>query len=527
MKTSNIRVSDSKSAKRSNYRPTLIGIVIGVISSVFIWWFSLSESEKGDHASKDQKQPLYWVAPMDDSYRRDKPGKSPMGMDLVPVYSTSGENSVASHSTGEVMISPAVQQNMGVKLAEVTIGRLQSRLSVTGSTFFDEDSIVHIHPRVEGWIDDLFIKSQGDSVEKGQPLYTLYSPELVSAQEQYLLAVKRRDKTLMEGAKARLISLGVTSSFIEKIRDQQRVFQTVTFSAPQSGVVEALSIREGFFVQPGNTLMSIANLQKVWVIADVPERYFERVKVGNKAQVSFAGTGTNTRLGQIDYIYPSLSLTTRSIKVRITLDNDRGALRPNMFADVALSLTESGLSLLVPKSAIIRTAAQNRVVISDGAEHFKSVAVVLGDSDDDFFEVLDGIMPNDKIVVSGQFLIDSESSKNSDFLRMQAPSNQASTYGEILAIDKGEQRLTIARGPIEKWGRGPATMTFDVSPHIDLSHYAVGDPITFTFITGDAFTVIDIKHKTSLSENDRQHPQGSSSTGHSKKHSHGEHMNHD
>lgn len=471
-----------------------------------------AHSDKSAHSDEtDNKAPLYWVAPMDDSYRRDKPGKSPMGMDLVPVYANDDATSAKSNerTPGTVMIPPNVQHNIGVKVAPVTIGALQQTVTAVGNVAYDEDSIVHIHPRVSGWVDRLFIKSQGEQVEEGQALYTLYSPELVSAQEEYVLALKRGDARLIQGAAERLRTLGLSTSVIEALQKTRRVTQTVTFNAPQSGVVEALNIREGFYVQPGTTLMSIAQLDTVWVIAEVPEKYAQIIAPHNGAVITLdeMDHGSDAKWeSHVEYIYPSLSETTRTLKVRIPLNNNNHTLKPNMFAHVGIKPTQRKAALLVPRSAVIRTAEGAKVVLSDGDGNFKSVRVTLGQSDSTHLEVVEGLLPEDDVVVSAQFLIDSESSKSSDFERMKAPDHQATTTGTIEAIElpadtetngaSNNAKLVIARGPIEKWGRGPATMLFSVSKHIDLSQFSEGDNIMFTFVTGEEFTVIDMRKRS-------------------------------
>lgn len=518
-----------------------LGIVLGMLISALLWWlFAGSTGALHDSGEQsDAKQPLYWVAPMDDSYRRDKPGKSPMGMDLVPVYednAMSGMQHGNMMSAGTVMIAPNVQQNMGVRTQKVRVGYLNSTISVTGNVAYNEDTIVHIHPRVEGWIDSLFIKSQGDEVKQGQALYTLYSPELVSAQEEFLLALKRNDKKLIAGARARLRALDLSNAFIETLQQTQKVSQTVTFYAERSGVVEALTIREGFFVKPGTTIMSIAKLDSVWVIADVPETFVQRINLHDGVEVSLGFSPDQRWQSHIDYIYPSLDPVTRTLKVRVPVSNDSSLLKPNMFANVKITPRENRPSLLVPKSAVIRTATSTRVVVTDNTGHFKSIAVVLGGSDKRYFEVTDGLLPNDIIVVSAQFLIDSESSKDSDLMRMSEPDNQATTTGKIVAlpessqassIDNQRSKITIARGPIEKWGRGPATMDFVLSPHIDLSSFSVGDDIVFTFVTGNDFTVVQLKPAnevgaSSLSHGSHSHDlhNSHSQTGHMQSHEH-------
>ena len=520
----------------------LVGLLFGGLIAFGLASLLLSDSSKhgnGESAHSgvnthsdetDNKAPLYWVAPMDDSYRRDKPGKSPMGMDLVPVYANDEATSAKSNerTPGTVMIPPNVQHNIGVKVAPVTIGTLQQTVTAVGNVAYDEDSIVHIHPRVSGWVDRLFIKSQGEQVEKGQALYTLYSPELVSAQEEYVLALKRGDARLIDGAAERLRTLGLSKSVIEALQKTRRVTQTVTFNAPQSGVVEALNIREGFYVQPGTTLMSIAQLDTVWVIAEVPEKYAQIIAPHNSAVVTLdeMDHGSDAKWeSHVEYIYPSLSETTRTLKVRIPLNNNNHTLKPNMFAHVGIKPTQRKAALLVPRSAVIRTAEGAKVVLSDGDGNFKSVRVTLGQSDSTHFEVVEGLLPEDDVVVSAQFLIDSESSKSSDFERMKAPDHQATTTGTIEAIElpadtetngaSNNAKLVIARGPIEKWGRGPATMSFSVSKHIDLSQFKEGDNVMFTFVTGEEFTVIDMrKHSEHAMDKGMVHDSGHSNHNH-------------
>ena len=520
----------------------LIGLLFGGLLAYGLASLLLPDSSKHGHGESahsgvnthsdetDNKAPLYWVAPMDDSYRRDKPGKSPMGMDLVPVYANDEATSAKSNerTPGTVMIPPNVQHNIGVKVAPVTIGTLQQTVTAVGNVAYDEDSIVHIHPRVSGWVDRLFIKSQGEQVEEGQALYTLYSPELVSAQEEYVLAIKRGDSPLIQGAAERLRTLGLSKGVIEALQKTRRVTQTVTFNAPQSGVVEALNIREGFYVQPGTTLMSIAQLDTVWVIAEVPEKYAQIIAPHNGAVVTLDEMDHASDAkweSHVEYIYPSLSETTRTLKVRIPLNNNNHTLKPNMFAHVGIKPTQRKAALLVPRSAVIRTTEGAKVVLSDGDGNFKSVRVTLGQSDSTHFEVVEGLLPEDDVVVSAQFLIDSESSKSSDFERMKAPDHQATTTGTIEAIElpadtetngaSNNAKLVIARGPIEKWGRGPATMSFAVSNHIDLTQFREGDNIMFTFVTGEEFTVIDMrKHSEHAVDKGMVHDSGHSNHNH-------------
>ena len=230
------------------------------------WLLGAASHEAATTATSAEPEPLYWVAPMDPDYRRDQPGKSPMGMDLVPVYAEQAGN---VDSPGTVRISPEVVNNLGVRTARVEMGALPAGIRTVGYVQYDEDRQVHIHPRVEGWIEKLYVKASGDPVEAGQPLYELYSPQLVNAQEELLLALNRDNQRLVRAAEDRLLALQLEPDFIASLRRDRKIRQTVTFYAPLTGVVDNLGIREGFFVKPDTTLMSVGVLDEVWVEAAV------------------------------------------------------------------------------------------------------------------------------------------------------------------------------------------------------------------------------------------------------------------
>jgi len=462
--------------------------ILAIACVVVISWLALPLVKQ----QKNDVQPLYWVAPMDDSYRRDKPGKSPMGMDLIPVYANS-EQSSETQSSGEIMISPRVQHNMGVKFAYADVGRLKFNITALGMVAYNEDYLIHIHPRVEGWIETLYVKTEGEKITRGQKLYTLYSPQLVNAQEEYVIALKRADKRLIESARARLKALHLSDDFLAELEKTQNISPSVTFYAPQNGVVEHLSVREGFFIQPGTTVLSIASLDSVWVEVDVFEQDANNVFIGQKASITLDYMPGEVWHGEVDYIYPELNPVTRTLTLRITLQNRHQLFKPNMFANVTLHGHSDLPVLRIPYQALIQTQSQERVVLADDMGNFKSVEVVSGRRDDHYVEIIDGLLPDDKVVVSAQFLIDSESSKSADFSRMSEPDNQATVKGVIEAISLPD-KITIHRDAIEKWGRVEATVDFVVSPHIDLSTFKVNDTVEFTFVVTQQFTIVDIKH---------------------------------
>ena len=393
----------------------LIGSLLG--AAIATGWHALTSRGVGEPASgAGEAEPLYWVAPMDPDYRRDGPGKSPMGMDLVPVYPGGG----GADSPGTIEISPEVINNLGVRTEVAAYGKLPAEIRTVGYVRYDEDRLIHIHPRVEGWVEKLHVKAAGDPVQRGQPLYELYSPQLVNAQEELVLAYQRDNQLLLQAAQDRLLALQLSPEFIEELKRDRRVRQRVTFRAPQHGVVDNLNIREGYYVQPGTTLMSIGALDDVWVEAEVFERQAALVAVGLPVTMTLEYLPGRQWQGRVDYIYPSLDETTRTLRIRLRFANESGVLRPNMFAQVTVHAGGGEDRLLIPREALIRTGRQDRVVLALGGGRFKSVAVKPGGLAGDRAEILDGLSAGDRVVASAQFLLDSESSTSSDFRRMEA-----------------------------------------------------------------------------------------------------------
>lgn len=493
----------------------IVMVVLALVAGALAGYF-MAGPGSSDNASDAKDAPLYWVAPMDPNYRRDEPGKSPMGMDLVPVYEESGTSKA---SPGTVTISPQVQQNLGVRTATVTTGRLSPVIDAVGYVDYNEDTLVHLHPRVSGWIQTLFVSAEGERIEAGEPLYTLYAPELVNAQKELLAALNRGDSTLMTGAKARLEALGMPDNALNSLMQTQQVRQAITFNAPRSGIIATLPVREGFYVEPNQNVMSIADISQVWVDTDVFERDILRIDEGLDVTMTVPALAGRQWQGKLDYVYPTLDSKTRTLRARLRFDNPQGRLKPGMYASVKIMAKTQNAIVKVPKSAVIRLADSNRVVLDKGQGRFKSVNVTLGRSDDTHFEVTDGLNAGDTVVVSAQFLIDSESSKSSDFMRMTPQSasdhsmhmtdmagsqhsmamddeadsdNAATVNGQLEAIDRDSRTLTIHRDAIEKWQRPAATMAFQVAPDIDITGLKPGQHLRFTFRVGDDFVITEL-----------------------------------
>jgi Cu(I)/Ag(I) efflux system membrane fusion protein len=362
----------------------------------------------------DEPEILYWVAPMDPNYRRDKPGKSPMGMDLIPVYA---ENN--GDGDGSIIIAPEVVQNLGVRTAVAERSRLWRGIDTVGYVDYDESLVSHIHLRTEGWIENLVVQSEGERVSKGQRLFDIYAPELVNAQEEFLQALKLDNKGMQRASRDRLAALGVSSGQIEALQKSGRVQQRVAVYAPQDGVVSTLPVREGMFVKPADRVMSLADLSSVWLLAEVFERQADWVSVGQDADVVLPYQPGTQLEGRVEYIYPGLDSKTRTLKVRLRFANPDETLKPNMYANVKIYGGPRDDIIVVPLEALIRTGRDERVVIDLGDGRFASRSVTAGMESGDWVEIIDGIAPGDRVVTSGQFLIDSEASLKASMTRMQ------------------------------------------------------------------------------------------------------------
>ncbi|WP_022941269.1 efflux RND transporter periplasmic adaptor subunit [Psychromonas hadalis] len=365
-------------------------------------------------AKKAEPKILYWVAPMDANYRRDKAGKSPMGMDLVPVYEQGDDEGEA----GLVKISAVVENNLGVRTTRVIKDNFNVTIKSLGSVQANEDALWQINSRVSGWIEKLYVKSVGTQVQKGQKLYALYSPELVKAQESLFNAIKLNRSGLVKSSKARLKALGVSSQQIKQIIKNKKVSQHIIVYAPQKGTISELKVNEGAFISPATTVVKAVNLDTVWVDVEVFAAQVSLVKLGDMASMSLDYFPGQEWRGKVDFIYPEMSKSNRTLRVRLQFDNPTSQLKPNMFASVILTPVMEEKRLQIPREAVIYAGNMDRVVLALGEGKFRSVLVKVGLENHRFIEVLSGLEEGQKIVTSAQFLLDSESSISADFERM-------------------------------------------------------------------------------------------------------------
>jgi len=427
---------------------------------------------------------LYWHDPMAPGQKFDKPGKSPfMDMQLVPVYAD------GNGDEGSVTISPRVQQNLGVRTAEVTTGTLAAAVEAVGTIAFNERDQAVVQARSNGFVEKLHVRAPLDPVRKDQPLAELYVPEWVAAQEEYL-SVRRmtgtRLEAMVDGARQRMRLVGMTEQQIRLVETTGKIHSRLTVSAPISGVVAELGAREGMAVMAGATLFRINGLDTVWVNAEVRETQASEVRPGNLVEARTSALPGATFKGRVNAILPEVNPVTRTLKARVELANPNGKLVPGMFATVNFVPAARKEALLVPTEAVIRTGNRSVVIVAQGDGKFAPVDVEIGMESEGRTEIRNGLEAGQKIVVSGQFLIDSEASLRGTATRMSdAPAAQGRTSGSQThraqgKIERiGKDAVTISHGAIPSLEWEPMTMEFRLPANGLPGDFAVGDTVMF------------------------------------------------
>lgn len=486
---------------------------LSVLIATFFLAGYLSFGQTASTETEEENGILYWVAPMDPNYRRDKPGKSPMGMDLIPFHAGGDE------AGSDVIISPVVMQNLGVRTSKAELTRLWRGIDTVGYVNYDESKVSHIHLRTEGWIEKLAVESEGERVKKGDFLFKVYSPKLVNAQEELVTAIASGNKGLINATKERLSALGISGSQIKQLQKDKKVKQRISIFAPQDGVVSNLPVREGMFVKPSQKVMTLGDLSSVWLLAEVFERQTQWVEEGQSAEVSLSYIPGEKWEGAVEYIYPDLNPVTRTLKVRLRFDNPGERLKPNMYANVKIFGGAKEDTIVIPVEGLIRTGREERVIVALGEGKFAARQVTSGIESGNYVEILEGVVEGDDIVISGQFLIDSEASMRASLNRMSEPeivddqdmsdmqpavtSNLVSASGVIKYVKSDERKLNIQHEPITELGWPAMTMDFVLAENVDISDLTVSDNVMFQLEQRDGQYLIISVHKM---------PSGSSSS---------------
>ena len=449
---------------------------------------------------KDRKV-LYWHDPMVPGQKFDRPGKSPyMDMPLVPVYA--GQEA----DQGTVTISPQVQQNLGVRTAEVTLDRLAPVVEAVGSVAYNERDVALVQARSSGFVERLHVRAPLDPVRKGQPLAELYVPDWVAAQEEYLAARRMQGIAgLADAARQRMRLAGMTDDQIRQVERTGKVSARMTVAAPASGVVAELAVREGMTVSTGAPLFRINGLDSVWVIAELPESVLARVRAGDEVQAHAASMPGTAFTGKVSAILPEVNPATRTVKARIELANPGHRLLPGMFVNVRLTGLGGQEVLTVPSEAVIQTGTRSVVMLAQGSGKFAPVEVETGSEYGARTEIRKGLSAGQRVVVSGQFLIDSEANLKGAVARMATSTpTEHEGHGANPMLHRGEGKveaisrdeITFSHGPIPSMKWPAMTMGFGLKPGVLRPGIKVGDLVRFEFTaSGDGqYTVTSVVH---------------------------------
>ena len=388
-------------------------------------------------ASSGERAVAYWRAPMNPTETYDQPGKSAMGMDLVPVYEDELIGGV------DIFIDPVTQQNMGIRTATVTRQSLARTIRTYGHVTYDETRTVQVSPKSSGWIETLHVDFTGKSVSKGEPLFEIYAPELVTAQEEYLVAfqsakrlAKDRQTGLLASARRRLRYFDIADSEIEALEATGQVRKTLVIRSPASGVVIEKTAEEGGHVQAGTTIYRIVDLSRVWVEAHIFEYELPWVREGQSAEMTIPYWPGDVRSGKVAYVYPYLRPQTRDVRLRLEFDNADMRLKPDMYADIHIKTQADEQGLLIPSEAVLRSGERNVVFVVKGGGKFTPREVTLGlATDGGMVQTLAGVAAGDVVVTSGQFLLDSESKLQEAVQKMMEVSMASAGAAENAAAD--------------------------------------------------------------------------------------------
>ena len=373
----------------------------------------------GSSATKKERKILYYRDAMNPSHISDKPGKAPDGMDLVPVYEDE-----AGGEAGVVKIDPTTVQSMGVTTETVVARSLKKEIHVSANIDLNERAISIVNTKIMGWIEKLYIDYTGQTVKKGQPLLEIYSPDLVSTQDEYLQAVRylknlpegtsdnarKGAADLVESSKRRLLNWDIPESELAALEDRGTAKRTMTIYAPSDGVALEKMVVAGQNVMPGMELYKVADLSEVWAIANVYQEDLPYAKVGAEATIEVPSIAGRTFSGRVQFVSPVLDASTKTAAVRIAVRNTADLqLKPQMFANVTIQSPISKNALSISQQAVIHTGQRNIVIVSLGNGYFRPQEVKLGMSAEGYVQILAGLHEGQTVVTSSQFLIDSES----------------------------------------------------------------------------------------------------------------------
>lgn len=481
---------------------TVIGVAtISLVAGGGAGYWIAHQKDNPQSTSASQQQDakvLYWYDPMKPEQHFDKPGKSPfMDMQLVPKYAD--ENAaMTDESRPTVKIDPSIQQNLAIRYGTVEQAVIGNAMFTNGILQANERQTAILQTRASGFVQRVYGHAVGDMVTEGNPIADISIPEWTGEQTEFLAVLRTGDRSLIQASRQRLQLLGIPQNVIHQVERTRRVQSNITLSAPVSGFIDSLEVRNGMALAMGQTLATIKGINPIWLEAAVPEKQIAGIKRGMSVEANFAAFSQKVT-GKVIDILPTLDTTSRTIKVRIELPNPSGQLKPGMFASVNI-INNPQSSLVVPEQAVIRTGTRNVVIVAHEQGRFEPVVVQLGQSDGNKIAVLQGLKAGQRVVISGQFLIDSEANLQGVLDKLNTgksitPSQAVKTskYQGIGKVEKvTAQEVTISHQAIPELGWGAMTMSFK-QPVQPFTRIQQGDQVNFSFTkVGNSYVISDI-----------------------------------
>lgn len=467
---------------RQSLKKTVLGLVAVILLlaagvAAGLWWAGRSHAllamESTDAATHDGRTVLYWYDPMVPQHKFDKPGKSPfMDMDLVPKYADAGGDA------SSVKIDPAVVQNLGMRLAVVTRASMATEVQATGNVGFNERDVAIVQARSGGFVERVAPLAPNDVVRSGAFIAELLVPEWAALQQEYLALKAIGDPTLVEAARERMRLGGMPEHLIRGIATSGKVRNRIAITAPRGGVIQTLDVRPGMTVMAGQTLASINGIGTVWLDVAVPEASAGSVRVGQTVEAGFAAFPGKTITGRVTALLPTLNDATRALRVRVELPNKDGRLRPGLTAQVSLKGAAGEPALMVPTEAVIRTGRRVIVMLAEAEGRFRPVEVTLGAESGDNTVILSGLDEGQKVVASGQFLLDSEASLQGITARGAGVSAPVALHeADAVIEDISSTDVMLAHGPFKTMPMAAMTMEFPLASPKLAQGLKVGDRV--------------------------------------------------
>ena len=484
--------------KHTLKQAAVLMLVATLAAGAGVWWarrdVGTTKTDMPASNTSDAKKPLYWYDPMVPQQRFDAPGKSPfMDMQLVPKYADdNGDGSAPG-----VSIDAATSQSLGMRLATVTRGTVTSDITASGVLAFNERDVAIVQAKRAGFVERVFARAPGDVIAAGAPLANVLVPEWAGAQREFLALLGLGDASLIEAGRTRLRLMGMSDAMIRRVEQRRQTQAVSTITSPIGGVIQALDVRAGMTLAAGQTLARINGLGTVWLDVAVPEAQTGGVAIGQQVSAILPAYPGETFSGKVSAILPEASLATRSLRVRVELPNpksERGArLKPGMTAQVRIAAGDAQSVLRVPSEALIRTGKRTLVMLAEKPGRYRPVEVRTGAESGEFTAITDGLQEGQQVVVSGQFLLDSEASLTGITTQPPVPIPAAmalhSAQGEIVELSKTE--VTIKHGPFKTLNMPGMTMSFPLARPELAQSLKVGERVQFSVREADDGLVVE------------------------------------